>query len=735
MYKEVYLVEKDSQTQALSIVLNCKHTKAWQPAYNEDKTIAIVPLQGHVMRLLNPHEYDEAYKGWEDNTTLCFPEKFLKKPQERTINIYNTAIKHLKEAEKVIIATDFDNEGASLAMEVIEIAGAEPKVEYMLHMGSMNEEALREALTKKTPIPYKAMSNAGNARAIMDWVEGMSYTRALTINLAKKRTVLNFGGVKTPVINMIVERDIQFENFGSIKYYGLKGTARALDKEFEITVFRKDDKGKKDEKMDKEIIAEELKNKILSNPSYLVSAITKKLNKENPKKLYTQTILQADSSRKFNLKPIQTLEIAQKLYIDAKISSYPRTDIDAIHEKEYEDVPFILNSLKEFMHTEIIEDILKDKIIKRPTVFDSKKVVSHGAIIPTKTYHKKAFFSLSEKEKEVFTLIAERYIENFLPAYEYENVSGEAHLFEDWYISFSENIPLKAGYKILKDKNINETIRNYQKVIPDLKKGDSLEILGLGITQGETAPKPRFTEETILEAMSKVANLYPEDKIVKEMLGENGIGTSSTRGAILDSLFEPDKNGGEPWLIKKGKQIISTEKARKFIKILPKDLVSPVKRALLTQELNKIERGELTLEDFIAEARIIVNDNIAQIKEFAKDPANIIGGIKKEVVSLGKCPICKEGDIYETGKVYMCTGAIWKNEGTKEAPKWKNEGCEYKIFKSALAKFGKENLGKLEVKALLEKGKIKVKLVSKEKKSEYEKEIEIDEKFGIKVLF
>lgn len=734
MYKEVYLTEKDSQVQALAVVLDCKHTKAWIPAYNDKKDIAIVPLQGHVMRLQHPHEYDEAYKAWEDNTTICFPEKLKKIPTERTINIYNTAIKHLKEAEKIIIATDFDNEGAALAMEVIEAAGVEHKVEYMLHMGSMNEEALRDALENKTPIPFRAMANAGYARAIMDWVEGMSYTRALTINIAKKRVVLNFGGVKTPVINMVVERDIQFENFGSIKYYGLKGTASAKNKEFDITIFRKNSEGKREDKIDKEIIADELKERILKDPKCITTALTKKLSKENPKKLYTQTILQAECSRKFNLEPIQTLEIAQKLYIDAKISSYPRTEVDAIHEKEYGDVPFILKSLKEIMHNDIIDNILSDTIIKRPTVFDSKKVVSHGAIIPTKTNIAKPYHSLKDIEKNVFNLIAERYIENFLPAYEYENIQGEAHLFEDWYIAFSENVPLKAGFKILKDEKINETIKSYEKVIPDLKKGDEIKIIGLSKTEGETAPKPRFSNDTLLEAMAKIANLYPEDKLIKEMLGENGIGTGTTRAAILASLFEPDKNGGEPWLIKKGKQIISSEKARKFIKIMPKELVSPIKRAELTKNLNAIERGELTLDEFLINAREMVNSNVEMIKEFAKDPANTIGAIKKEVVSLGKCPICKEGDIYENGKVYMCSGALWKNEGTKETPKWKNEGCDYKIFKSSLSKFGKENIGKLEVKALIEKGKIKVKLISAQQK-EYEKEVEINEKYGIKILF
>lgn len=737
-YKEVYLTEKDSQVQALAPLLECIHTKNWKPAYNKENNKAIVPLQGHLMELLSPDQYDIAYKNWSEETTLCFPKEFKKKPKDRTIEMYNTAIKHLREAEKIIIATNFDNEGAALAMEVIEAAGVEDRVEYMLHMGSMNEEALREALKNKTPIPYREMADAGFARAYMDWAEGMSLSRALTIYLAKKRMILNFGGVKTPVINMVVERDLQFEQYSSIKYWSLSGKAKVKGKEFEFNVFRKTDEEGKETKIDNEKYADELIKKIMDNKKYIIENIEKKVMKENPKKLYTQTALQGDCSRKFNLEPIQTLAIAQKFYIDDKISTYPRTEIDAIHEKEYGDVPKIMNNLKEIMHTEIIESILKKTIIKRSTVFNSKKVTSHGAIIPTTGKLKNVYSNLKNVEKEIYNLIAERYIENFLPSYEYNNISGVVKLFDDYYISFTENIPLVAGYKILKDKNIEETIKNYEKILPeDIKKGDEIEIINVVKSEGETKPKPRFTNDTILEAMAKVANLYPEDKIIKEMLGEDGIGTGSTRAIILADLFkDKDAKGNdiEPWLIKKGKQIISTEKARKFIKVMPREIVSPIKRALLQSKLNKIERKELSITEFLKEAKNSLISDIEQIKEFSKNPENIIGLIKKEVISIGKCPVCKTGDIYENGKVYMCSGAVWSNEGTKEEPKWKNDGCDYKIFKNGLERFGKPTIGKLEIKKLLEDGKIKVKLKSKTN-SEYEKEINIDEKFGIKVIF
>jgi len=68
MYDIVYITEKDSQVEALAPVLGCKYTKKWYPAYNNNKSIAIVPLQGHLIELLSrPEMYDEAYKDWNED--------------------------------------------------------------------------------------------------------------------------------------------------------------------------------------------------------------------------------------------------------------------------------------------------------------------------------------------------------------------------------------------------------------------------------------------------------------------------------------------------------------------------------------------------------------------------------------------------------------------------------------------------------------------------------------------
>jgi len=100
---------------------------------------------------------------------------------------------------------------------------------------------------------------------------------------------------------------------------------------------------------------------------------------------------------------------------------------------------------------------------------------------------------------------------------------------------------------------------------------------------------------------------------------------------------------------------------------------------------------------------------------------------KPEVVSLGKCPVCKEGDIIEKEKNFACDKAAW-SKGDEEGAKWENAGCQYSIYKQGLAKFGKPEITAEEVKTMLETGQVMVTLTN-------QKPMIPDDKYGIKVNF
>ena len=732
--KDLYITEKWSQVEDLAKVLNCKIETKWYPAYNKEEGIAIVPLKGHLFGLYNyPDEYDEAFKVWEDKTVLCFPKEFKKKPKRNTIDQLNRTVDAIKKSKNIYIASDFDNEGANLAYTVIKYAKGEAKVRRMLEMGSTTESALRNTLDNPVDIPYENMSDAGDARAFIDWAEGMTYSRALTVHLAKKRATLMFGGVKAPVIKFVVERDLQFETHSEIKYFTLSGTAKANDKIFDISIYRMIN-GKPEKKFEKKEHSEQVSKEIMEKATFKIKSFLSKNKKEGPKKLLVLIELASEMSKEMGLTAEETLNIAQKLYDELKMQSYSRTAIPYLKETDYAVVPVWLKNIKQVMYTDIIDKILENKLLKRSSVFNSKEVTSHGGYTPTDSPTLAANYKkLNKAEKTVFDKVCQRFIANFLPDYEYIEHKGEIHLFDDIYASFSENEPKKSGWKIIFNENVEKEISDYEKKLPTLKKDEDIEILSIKTIEGKTKPKPRFKEDTLMKAMGNIASLYPEDKILKEELGDNGIGTPATIPNILKELFSkegPDGKEKEPWLKMQGKAVVSTPIARELVKVTPDHIMSPVRRATMFKKIKEIEKGEKTLDLFLEEYKAEMIENIAIIKKLGEDPANVIKP-KNDKEKLGKCPLCKEGEMFETAKAYICNESQWTKEVIDGKDKWINEGCNYSIYKKQLEKFGKSNITKNEVKRFLTTGKMIVKLKNSKTKETNETEMVYSEEYGL----
>ena len=746
-YDIVYLTEKDSQKDDLAQLLNCKSTGLWKPAFSSDKKIAIVPLQGHLFQTCSPEEFDPKYKKRYDLETLYFFPNYLKiKPKQKTEHMLHTAVSILKQAKEIVIATDIDNEGARIAKDVIKMAKAEDRVLRMIDTSSLTEGALKKALSKDSKIPWQNMAKAAEIRALIDYAEGISLSRALTYYLTESSNgyypnSLVFGGVKTPLMKMIIDRDIEHESFKERPYWSANIKLTYQDTNFVGILYKvekeEDAKGnvKKIETtrfFDEEEIKEVL-NKV-NGKTMQISEIIDKKRKQIPPKLYDFTSLSADIAKNRKMLPDEVLEIAQELYMNFKIQSYPRTEVRYLKDEDYENIPNILQSLKNtnIADNSIIEELLSKPLLKRKTVFDSSKIESHTAIIPTdnsninKVYNS---FNNGDIKKIMFEMVVKRFLANFLPDAEISVYGGKIDIDEDYYISFKEEILIDPGFTILystysKEDNVH--------ILPKMKKGENIEISGVKISKGFTSPPSRYTTSNIQTAMSNIANLYKHDKTIKEFLGKHGIGTTSTRANIISELLKQKyiqiEEIGKKFYLK------STPIARKQIEIMPEELVSPLKRAILSKYISDVVKGELSGDELIESYQQELKNEIEAIKEISKSIKKIPveGKQKKQKESLGVCPLCSEGQIYETDKTYICSNAKWVKD---DNGKWNNSGCSFTIWKNGLAKFGKKKITSSEVKKLLKNKKIEVELFSSKTNKSYTKEIEIDLKYGVKVNF
>ncbi len=722
------LTEKNSQAEALNEVI---HGKRNGLNFVSNDTI-IVPLQGHVMIPRSPKWYAERYDKFSKEKLSEFPDRLELIPNPKLKEKYNNAITQLKKADEIIIATDFDNEGAAIAMNVIEAAGAVDKISFMLEMGSTHKKELEHSLNNPIDIPFKTMAESARARAWIDFTEGMYLSVALSTYLGNNYALkINYGGVKTPLTYVVVERDLAYEQHKVSYFWTIKLTFEKDGKQFVLDLQHKDENNKWTTHFTSEQEAKEAVEKFTSENVFIKSyKETKKYTK--PPKLLELTSLQSEMSKKYSFSSEKSMSVAQKNYDQPlSIQSYPRTDTPYLKSSEYEDVPHILKKLGEsgFIDQNIINEILSSDIPKRNTVFNDKEVIAHGAIIPTK----EGDFStnLDSDSKNMFELVSKRYTANFMPDYEYLNISGETNTIKGLKAVFTENIPLSAGWKILFEENINESIKNYVRELPNLKEDDQIFFVSEEISRGETKPKPLFTLSSLLLAMKNVSSLFPDNKEIKEFLGESGIGTPATRSTILTDIMDPDKNGGNPPIFEEKKKIKSSKEARQLISALPTSLVSPIKRAQLTKKLNEVAKGNLSYESLIQEYKNEIEKNINLIIQSYEKNGPLINSKKSESNPLGKCPLC-DGKIIEKKKIYACTNAKYKKTDDGSIV---NEGCNYMIVKYALSRFGKKNINVSEVKKLLSSGKTIVSLVSKKTGKSYNATMVLNEKYGVSIEF
>ena len=630
----VYLTEKGSQVKALAKVMKLKMEGNLARGKYNGEDVVIVPLAGHILRLYKPHEYKEEFSKmtWkqlvEEGLIPFIPEQFKKRVSERSKErgtdyqkIFKRVKEYLDKADKIILAPDPDNEGVTLAMEVVDITGNRNKVIGLIRMNKLEPTSLKKELNRIDSSHYKRMYLAGNLRAEYDWSFGMNLTMAATALLAKN-TVLHIGGVKLPTIRLVVERDKEFENFKKKFYYNVKAEVEKDGKIFSVLF-----KTQFEKKEDADKLAEEIRQ-----VGKLTVTEHKEQNKtKEPPLPFTLTKLQATLNRMYNMNSDKVLKIVQALY-DRGLESYPRTGCEYYSTGLYNEIPNIINNnlVKYEEYKEFIEKYLKNGY-RKGKAFNDKEVdkYSHTALAPTEKYGE-----MSSDEFKVFDTVTRRFLAQIAPLMEYLSITGKVN-FKDKIGTYSQSIITFPGwYEIEKQKN-EENISK-ERIIPKLKKGDILTVKKVETVEVETKPKPRFTEATLLEAMEKIARFY-DDPLIKEMLKDGGIGTEATRTKILQDLFK----GG--YFVKQGKKIVSTEKARKLMEILPDEMTSPVRRAEMEKYLKDILDG-MNPDKFRKMYRDFVHQSYQALLKIAKNENAKISGVPtKKMIDYAKYLAKKHG--------------------------------------------------------------------------------------------
>ncbi len=661
---KVCIAEKPSVAKEIAEVLGAKNRK---DGYFEGNGYQVTWSFGHLCELKEPHEYDSAYRQWNLNMLPILPDKFgIKLKNNKGIEKqFNTIATLFSTAKEVINCGDAGQEGELIQRWIISKANCKKPLKR-LWISSLTEEAIREGFKKlKDGKEYESLYHAGYSRAAADWLLGMNATRLYTIKYGNGKQVLSVGRVQTPTLAMIVNRQLEINNFKSIVFFELKTIYREVI--FSGNVERFYEKNRSE--------AENIIISIKDAPLEITSVETKK-GKETAPRLFDLTSLQVECNKKFGYSADDTLKTIQNLY-EKKLVTYPRVDTTFLPNDVYPKISGVLNSMVNYQ--QLVKPLLSAPIRKSNKIFDDKKVTDHHAIIPTNVKAQ----GLTGNEAQVYDVIAKRFIAAFYPDCEVANTIVLAAVKEIEFKATGKQI-LDLGWRIVYYKEANnDDEQEENQLLPAFIKGEKGPHK-VYLAEGKTSPPKPFTEATLLRAM-ETAGKQIDDEELRDLMKDNGIGRPSTRAAIIETLFRRD------YIRRERKNLIPTATGMELIGVITNELL---KSAEMTGnwefKLRQIEKGAYKAEAFLQEMKIMVSDLVNQVrsennKRISIAFAEIDSKPSKTKVII--CPKCKKGKILKGKNAFGCIHY--------------NKGCDFKIPFDLMGKKLSDN----QILTLIEKGK------------------------------
>jgi len=637
----VCIAEKPSVGRDIAEVLGAKTRK---DGYIEGNGYQVTWTFGHLCGLLEPHEYAPEWKAWALSNLPMIPARFgIKVMNNSGIQKQFDVIERLiAGADEVINCGDAGQEGELIQRWVMQKAMCKCPVKR-LWISSLTEEAIRDGFAKlKDQSEFQSLYEAGLSRAIGDWLLGMNATRLYTLKYGKNRQVLSIGRVQTPTLALIVNRQLDIENFNPEAYWELKTIYRD-------TIFAAS-KGRFKS-------VEEGTNFLdtVRTAEFTVTDIINKKGTESAPRLFDLTSLQVECNKKFGYSADETLKIIQSLY-EKKVTTYPRVDTTYLTEDIYPKIPEIMKGIKDYEL--LTKPLLAGKLPKTKKVFDNKKVTDHHAIIPTGVHPT----ALTDTERSVFDLVARRFIANFYPECKISTttvlgevesvefkVNGKQILDPGWRVVFA---------KVAVDEKEGEEEDEY--TLPLFEKGESGPHEPTLAEKWTSPPKP-YTEATLLRAMETAGKLVDNDEL-REALKENGIGRPSTRAAMIETLLKRD------YIRKERKNLIATNTGVELIQTIQEDLLKSAElTGLWEKKLRQVERGEYAAKDFLDELKTMVTEIVFNVKSDNRRIGDTTPVAAKNTDALvgTQCPLCKKGKILKGKTAYGCS-------------EWKS-GCTYRV--------------------------------------------------------
>lgn len=660
--KKLFIAEKPSVAAEFARALKVNGQR--RDGYVESENIIVTWCVGHLVTMSYPDAYDPALKKWSKDTlpflpeTERYPEAFKYEVIDNVRKQFNIVkgLLNRDDVETIYVCTDSGREGEYIYRLVDQMANVPAeKDKRRVWIDSQTEEEILRGINEAKPLnAYDNISSSAYLRAKEDYLMGINFSRILSVTYGytvnefidgNKWLPISVGRVMTCVLGMIVRREREIRNFVKTPFYRIIGDFAQNDslsdifkaewkavnesKYFETPYLYKDN-GFKDKN-----VCEQFVKEIAPTQPCTVEKVENKKEKKYPPLLFNLAELQNMCSRIFKISPDQTLLITQELY-EKKLVTYPRTDARVLSGAIAKQIDCNIRGLLGY---DVTKDFAKEildggyyKGIAGTKYVNDSQITDHYAIIPT-GQGLSALASLPELSRNVYEVIARRFLAVFYPAAEYKKISVTIKLdnFPERFFT-SDKILMVPGFlpvmefsfkkkssenteqKDGEGEEVSQTMSDemFAHLMTHLKKGTPLTLTDLNIKEGETSPPKRYNSGQMILAMENAGQLI-EDEDLRAQIKGSGIGTSATRAEILKKLV------GIGYIVLNKKTQIYTpsligESVYEVVNASIKSLLNPELTASWELGLSQVAEGSITEREYMEKLNGFIVRNVDYVK-------------------------------------------------------------------------------------------------------------------------
>lgn len=583
---------------------------------NKVGSIDFIALAGHVCGSFFPDDYKNhpEWSGkWDEIDYPIIPQQWgIKalddKRKKETLKKIKSSV---SEYDGIIVGTDSDTEGYGIYYLLEHYLKIEKKKALRFIEHSLTDKEIYEQLLcmrdYHTDPVHKHFTESFLIRMRTDWLFGMNVTRLMT---NKCGVLMNTGRVKAATTKLIYDNSMAIDQFVSRTYYYLTADygnfkASQIDKHGKYVEYATAEEVKKQSvPLNGKVLKKDVKDEYTNAPQ-----------------LYDLSAIQVEAGRLYKMSPKEVLATIQSLYETHKVISYPRTQCRYVSSEKAKEFPDMLKKLlvfpelKPYVEKISVNDIKRVQADKR--IVNDKEVEkeSHDALLPTdKTPD---LSKLSEIERQICLLIYTRLLAQFLPKLKQQKTK--------LFLQHGDKLFYTTGKMVIDEgwRKLYGSLKNIE--LPLLTEGQPVTAKEIVPDAKKTTPPKRYTDASIVDAMTNIANQIKDDALRKSLSESKGIGTSATRAQIIDEIIKAG------YVDVKKKQLYITEKGKHLIESFPGiDLFKPEFSAVMDYDMKLIQRGEKDYDTVYADTLNKLRKTCEQIEQ-----TKVSGPVSKY-----KCPRC-----------------------------------------------------------------------------------------------